>query len=112
MEDYIKWKLIGKGSPRYLDFFSNLVGCTLHTYQHMLCIVATVDCTHVHHVVHYTHQHMLCIVATVDCTHVHHVVHYTHINTCYVLLLLLTAPMYTMLSTTHISIHAMYCCYC
>ena len=27
-------------------------------------------------------------------------VHYTHINTCYVLLLLLTAPMHTMLSTT------------
>ena len=39
-------------------------------------------------------------------------VHYTHINTCYVLFLLLTAPMYTMLSTTHISTHAMYCCYC
>ena len=32
-------------------------------------------------------------------------VHYTHIDTCYVLLLLL-------LSTTHISTHAMYCCYC
>ena len=27
-------------------------------------------------------------------------VHYTHINTCYVLLLLLTEPMYTMLSIT------------
>ena len=27
----------------------------------------------------------------------------THINTCYVVLLLLTVPMYTMLSTTHIN---------
>ena len=83
-------KLIGGGSPRHLNTFSNLF------------IVA----------VHYTHQHMLCIVAIVDCTHLYHVVHYTLINTCYVLLLLLTAPMYTMLSTTYTSTHAMYCCYC
>ena len=27
-------------------------------------------------------------------------VHYTHINTCYIMLLLLTSPMYTTLSTT------------
>ena len=52
MKDYIKRELIDGGSPRYLNTFSNLyiVGCTLHTYQYMLCIV---DCTHVHHVVHY-----------------------------------------------------------
>ena len=132
--------------------------CPLHTHQHMLCIAAIVDFTHVHHVGHYTHintcyvllllltapmytmsstthtsthamyccfcwlhpctpccplhthQHMLCIAAIVDCTHVHHFVHYTHINTCYVLLLLLTAPMYTMLSK--ISEHTIPCCYC
>ena len=79
MEDYIKCELVGGGSPRHLNTFSNLF------------IVA----------VHYTHiQYMLYIAAIVDCTHVHHVVHYTHINTCHVLLLLLTVPMYTMLSTT------------
>ena len=38
----------------------------------MLCIVAIVDCTHVHHVVHYE----ISYVAIVACTHVHHVVHY------------------------------------
>ena len=60
--------------------------CPLHTYQHMLCIVA------------------------IHCTHVDSVVHYTHINTCYVFLLF-TVPMWTVLYTTHISTHAMYCCY-
>ena len=47
VEDYIKYELISRGSPRHLNKFSNLF------------IVA---------------------------------VHYTHTNTCYVLLLLLTAP--------------------
>ena len=28
--------------------------CPLHTYQYKLCIVGIVNCTHVHHVVHYT----------------------------------------------------------
>ena len=54
MEDYIKCVLIGGGSPRHLSTFNLLMvagHCTL--YQHMLCIVAIVDCTHVHHVVHY-----------------------------------------------------------
>ena len=130
----VRWSV----SKVFKHFFYNFFFCccALHTYQHMLCIVAIGDFTHVHHVVHYTHintcyvwlllwlypckpccplhtyQHMLCIVAIGDSNHVHHVVHYTHNNTCYVLLLLLALPMYTMLSTTHISTHAMYCCYC
>ena len=109
--------------------------CTLHTYQHMLCIAAvhtthTNTCyvlllytTHIntcHVLLLYTthisthamyccctlqiYQHMLCIAAL----HLHSyklklciaAVHHTHINTCYVL------RMYT----THISVHAMYCC--
>ena len=51
MEDYIKCELIGRGSTRHLNAFSNIfiVGSTLHTY----------------------------------------------INTCYVLLLLVSVPMYT-----------------
>ena len=36
-------------------------------------------------------------------------VHYTYSNTCYVLLLLLTVSMYTMLSTIE---HTIPCCYC
>ena len=152
--------------------------CPLHTYQHVLLMLAvpmctmlstthistiaiTVGCTHVHRVVYYTHintcyycwlyrcapccplhtyQHVLLLLAvpmctmlstthisthaiTVGCTHVHHIVHYTHINTCYYcwlypcapccplhtyqhMLLLLAVPMCTMLSTKHISTHA------
>ena len=57
MEDYIKCDLIGRGSPRHLKTFSNLFIVVVHythVYQHMLCIVAIVDCTHhVHYVVHY-----------------------------------------------------------
>ena len=181
--------------------------CPLHKYQHMRYLIAIVDCTHVHHVVHYTnistchillllltvpmytmlsttqisahaisycycwlypctpccplhkyqhmpyliaivtvpmytmlsttqisahaisycycwlcpcipccplhkYQHMPYLIAIVDCTHVHHVVHYTNISTCHILLLLLTVPMYTMLSTTQISAHAISYCYC
>ena len=52
--DYIKCELIGGGSPKHLN--------TLQT------------------------------VAVVDCTHVHHVVHYKIIRTYHTLLLLLTAP--------------------
>ena len=42
-----------------------IVGCTLQTYQHMLCYVLLLLSA-----VHYTHmyQHMLCIVAIVGCT--------------------------------------------
>ena len=41
----IKCELIGGGSPRYLNTFSNLfiVGCTLHN-QHSVCIVAMYCC--------------------------------------------------------------------
>ena len=63
----------------FLNTFSNLFIVIVHyTYQHMSCLAASVDCTHVRHVVHYTHQHMPCLAASVDSTHAHHVVHYTH----------------------------------
>ena len=41
MEDYIKYELIGGGSPRYLKRSSNLsiVGSTLHTYQHYVVLI-------------------------------------------------------------------------
>ena len=40
MEDNIKYELIGGGSPRHLNTFSNLYIVTVHyTYQYMLCIV-------------------------------------------------------------------------
>ena len=83
----MKCELIGGVSRRHLNTFSNLfvVGCTLHTYQYLLCVIAVVDCTHVHHVVQ-------------------------NIRTCNTLLLLLTVPMDTMLSKT--SEHAIPCCYC
>ena len=58
------------------------------------------------------YQHMPYLIAIVDCAHVHHVVHYTNISTCHILLLLLAVPMYTMLSTTQISAHAISYCYC
>ena len=48
-EDYIKCELIGGGSSTHLNTTSKLffiVGCILHTYQCMLCIVAIDDCTH------------------------------------------------------------------
>ena len=32
--------------------------------------------------VNYTYQCTLCIVAVIDCTHVHNVVHYTHAMSC------------------------------
>ena len=108
--------------------------CPLHTYQHMLCTVAimTVPMYTMLSTTHLSTHAMDC--CYYDCTHAHHVVHYTLINTCYVLLLLwlypctpccplhtyqhmlctvaiMTVPMYTMLSTTHLSTHAMYCCY-
>ena len=58
--------MIGGGSPRHLNNFSNFLllycCCTLHTYQYMLCIVAIVDCTHVYHVVvQYTTYHILLL---------------------------------------------------
>ena len=78
----------------------------------MPCLVAIVlhpwiPCCPLH-----KYQHMPCLVAIVDCTHGYHVVHCTNISTCHVLLLLLTVPMDTMLSTAQISAHAMSCCYC
>ena len=55
MENYIKCGLISGGSPRYLNTFSNFVLLVVHnTYQCMLCIVANVNHTHVHHVVSIT----------------------------------------------------------
>ena len=55
MEDYIKCELSGGESCRHLSTFSNLslVAVHYHPHQHMLCIIATVDCTYVHHVDHY-----------------------------------------------------------
>ena len=53
MEDYIMWELMGGGSPKHFNTFSNFFL----------------------------------------------IVHFTYIIHCYVLLLLLTVPMYTMLST-------------
>ena len=46
MVDYIKCELIGGGSSRHLNTFSNLLIVSVRT-------LAIVDCTHVHHVVHY-----------------------------------------------------------
>ena len=91
--------------------------CPLHTYQHMLLLLAVPMCTML------STRHISTHAIIAGCTHVHHVVHYTHINTCYYcwlypctpccplhtyqhVLLLLAVPMYTMLSTTHISTHA------
>ncbi len=52
------------------------------------------------------------LVATVDCTHIHHVVHCTKICACHIFLLLLTVPIYTTLSNVQRSAHAISCCYC
>ena len=75
--DFSKCELIGGGSSRHLNTFSNffflIVGCTLHTHQYTLYIAAIGDCTHVHHVLHIRTYHNL--VAIGDCTHVHHVLH-------------------------------------
>ena len=62
-------ELIGRRSPRYLNFFSNLfiVGC-LYTHQHMLWIIAIVDCTHVHHVSTTKYSEHTNLVTIVDCT--------------------------------------------
>ena len=54
------------------------------------------------------YQNIPYLAAIVDCTHVHHVVQ--NIRTYHILLLLWTAPMYTMLSK--ISEHTISCCYC
>ena len=55
MEDCIKCELVGGGSPRYLNTFSNFLFyfyCWLYTahIQYTLCIVAILDFTHVFHV--------------------------------------------------------------
>ena len=53
MEDYIKCELISGGSPKHVSTLSSVFIVAVHyTHQHMLsiCIVATVDCPHVHHV--------------------------------------------------------------
>ena len=74
MEDYIKCELIDGGSLRHSNTFSNLF------------IVA----------VHYISTHaMYC--AIIDCTHVHHVVHYEIFTTYHILLLLFDAPMWAQL---------------
>ena len=70
MENYIKCELTGGGSPRHLNTFSNLFIVVHYTSQHMLCIVAIVDCTHAHPSVHYKTIRTSYLVATVDCTHV------------------------------------------
>ena len=55
----IKSELIGGGSLRHLNTLSNL---KKNLYQNTLCIVAIVDCSHVHLVVH---QNIPCLVAVV-----------------------------------------------
>ena len=45
MEDDIKCKLICEGSTKHLKQLVYCF-CTLHTYQHMLCIVVIVDYPH------------------------------------------------------------------
>ena len=67
---------------------------------------------HTPHCLLHKYQHMLCHIAIVDCTHIHHIAHYTNTSTCYAILLLLTAPTYTTLPTTQIPAHAMPYCYC
>ena len=109
--------------------------CPLHKYQHMPCLVALADC--IMYTMLSTTQISTHAMSCCSCWlyHVHHVVHYININTCHVLLLLLTVSctpccplhkyqhmqclvaladciMYTMLSTTQISTHAMSCCSC
>ena len=88
---------------------SMYTSCPLHLSPHAMscCYCWLYPCTpHVH----YTYHHMPCLVAIVDCTHVHHM-STTLITTCHVLLLLLTVPMYTT-CLLHLSPHAMSCCYC
>ena len=68
MEDY---EQIGGRSPRHLNTFSNffiVVVHYTHVYQHVLCIVAVVDCTYVH----YPLQHNLNMpyLVAIDYTHV------------------------------------------
>ena len=42
------------------DIFSNLLIVAVHyTYQINLCIFSIVDCTHIHHIVHYKINHIL-----------------------------------------------------
>ncbi len=46
MADYTKCELSAGGSPGFLNTFSNLFIVAVHyMYQHMLCVVAVVDCT-------------------------------------------------------------------
>ena len=74
MEDYIKCELIGGGSPRHLNTFSNLLIVAVHyTNQHMLCIGVILYTYSVHM---YTmlstskYQNISYHVAIVDCNHV------------------------------------------
>ena len=57
MEDHIKCELMGGGSPRHLNTFSNLFIVAVHyTHQYMLCIVA------VHYT--YTNTHYVLLLCT------------------------------------------------
>ena len=54
-----------------MNAFSNLfIVAILYTFKHMLCIVAIVDCTYVHHVGRplQNNQTIPYLVAIVDCT--------------------------------------------
>ena len=63
---------VGARSHRHLNtFYFIIVGCALHTHQYLICIVAIVVCTHIHHVIF----------------------HYKIIGPHHILLRLLTAPM-------------------
>ena len=89
-------------------------------------LVAIVDYTHVHHVVHYMYQQTPCLVAIVDyipmytthinrhhaivTRHVQHVVHYTHQQTpCLVAIVDYTHVHHVVL---HVSTDTMSGCYC
>ena len=71
MDDYIICELIGGGSPILLNVIKFVYCCyALHTI--MLCIVAIVDLTHVHRLVHYKiirTYHILLLLLN-NCTHV------------------------------------------
>ena len=132
--------------PHDINIYSNFntVGCIIHTYQYMLCIVAIIFCKHLQNVVQ-NNRNIPYRVAIVYHTHIGSFTasfmdlvtfyggsrHFDRgllpplglatvvqeqelhkpnsINTCYVLLLLLTLPMHTMLSK--ISENSIQCCY-
>ena len=116
MVDYTKSEfyiveLWASGLSSFLSHFFSLVVHYTHIATHaMSCcywwLHPCVPCYPLH-----KYQYVPCLVAIGDCTYVYHVIHYTNISMYHVLLLLVTAPMCTMLSTLQISVCIMSCCY-